>query len=289
MRIVRHKQTNLEYALKYISKDKCIERRSVYNVINERCMLQRLDYPLIVNLRYAFQDDDTLFMALDLMLGGDLRFMLERHQKLSEMQVRFYVAEILLSLGYLHRRRIAHRDIKPDNILLDERGHAHVSDFNVATTFTQKKPMRFSTAGTLAYMAPEMLGRQGYNTSVDWFSLGITAYELLFGKRPFRGKTSDEVTEAILHAPLEFPDNVYELVSEDCVSVLTGVRSLLKQTPFHYSSVLTPISLPLFLYHYFSCYKNHHNTDWAVDPMVWYVSKITVGFAVWTGQCLSEN
>lgn len=74
------------------------------------------------------------------------------------------------------------RDIKPENILLDARGHAHVSDFNVAIGFSQQKPLRYTTAGTLAYMSPEMLGKQGYNYSVDWWSLGVTAYELLFGK-----------------------------------------------------------------------------------------------------------
>ncbi|KAI8143012.1 kinase-like domain-containing protein [Fennellomyces sp. T-0311] len=230
VRIVRHKQSGREFALKYISKERCIQRKSIGNIISERRLLERIDFPLIVNLRYAFQDDDTLFMALDLMLGGDLRFLLERVRTLSELQVRFYVAQIGLSLNYLHRRRIAHRDIKPENILLDERGHAHLSDFNVAYAFSDKKPLKWSTAGTLAYMAPEILNKQGYATSVDWWSLGIVAYELLFGKRPFRQKSTDQTADAILHDPLEFPENVYQIVSEDCVNVLTG---LLERSPSH--------------------------------------------------------
>lgn len=107
--LVQHKGTLLEYALKCIHKDKCVELRAANNMISERRLLERINYPLIVNLRYAFQDDDHLFMVLDLMLGGDLRFQLERNGPLSELQVRFYVAEIALSLAYLHRRRIAHR------------------------------------------------------------------------------------------------------------------------------------------------------------------------------------
>ena len=186
-------------------------------------MLERIDFPLIVNLRYAFQDDDTLFMALDLMLGGDLRFLLDRMGSLSELQVRFYVAQIGLSLNYMHRRRIAHRDIKPENILLDDRGHVHLTDFNVAVVLSDKKPLKWSTAGTLAYMAPEILSKQGYATSVDWWSLGIVAYELLFGKRPFKGKSTEQTTDAILHQPLQFPENVYQVVSEDCVNVISGV------------------------------------------------------------------
>lgn len=74
------------------------------------------------------------------------------------------------------------RDIKPDNILLDENGHAHLSDFNIATHFHSKRPKRFSRAGSLAYMAPEILRKEGYDTCIDWWSLGATTYELLFGK-----------------------------------------------------------------------------------------------------------
>ncbi|KAG2218842.1 hypothetical protein INT45_007609 [Circinella minor] len=229
VRIVRHKETGKQYALKYISKNRAIERKSIGNIISERRLLERIDFPLIVNLRYAFQDDDTLFMALDLMLGGDLRFLLERVGNLSELQTRHYIAQLGLSLNYLHKkRRMAHRDVKPDNILLDERGHAHLSDFNVACLFSDQKPIRFSKAGTVAYMAPELLGKQGYTTSVDWWSLGIVAYELLFGTRPFKGKSNDQLVASILHDPLQFPENVYQIVSEDCVNVLSG---LLERSP----------------------------------------------------------
>jgi serine/threonine kinase 32 len=150
-------------------------------MILERTLLERIDYPLISNLRYAFQDNETLFMALDLMLGGDLRLQVE-HQPISEAQIRHHVATIALSLGYLHRKRIAHRDIKPENILLDKKGYCHLSDFNIATQFTPNQPLMWSMAGTMAYMAPEMLARKGYSTSVDWWSLGIVTYELAFGK-----------------------------------------------------------------------------------------------------------
>lgn len=227
--LVQHKGTLLEYALKCIHKDKCVELRAANNMISERRLLERINYPLIVNLRYAFQDDDHLFMVLDLMLGGDLRFQLERNGPLSELQVRFYVAEIALSLAYLHRRRIAHRDLKPDNILLDEDGHAHLSDFNIATQFNDKRPLRWSKAGSLAYMAPETLDKRGYSTSVDWWSLGVMAYELVFGKRPFTGSTSEEVVEAILNAPLTFPDDAQQHVSEECLDLIS---KLLNRSPF---------------------------------------------------------
>jgi serine/threonine kinase 32 len=163
-----------------MNKSICIKQKATGNIILERILLERIEYPLIANMRYAFQDDETLFMALDLMLGGDLRLHLENN-RLNELQVRHHVATIALSLSYLHKKRIVHRDIKPENILLDKKGYAHLSDFNIATQFTPNQPLMWSKAGTMAYMAPEMLARKGYSTSVDWWSLGIVTYELLFG------------------------------------------------------------------------------------------------------------
>lgn len=115
------------------------------------------------------------------MLGGDLRFQLDQQFTFHELQVRHHVACIALSLDYLHKKRIAHRDIKPENILIDKKGYAHLSDFNIAIQFTASQPLSWSMAGTMAYMAPEMLARKGYSTAVDWWSLGIVTYELLFG------------------------------------------------------------------------------------------------------------
>ncbi|CAG8700025.1 20193_t:CDS:2 [Gigaspora margarita] len=193
--------------------------RAVENIIQERRLLEEIEYPLVCNLRYAFQDDENLFMVLDLMLGGDLRFHLERQAFMKEDVVKFYVAEVSLGLNYLHSKKIVHRDLKPDNVLLDEKGHAHLTDFNIAVHFNERKPLT-SVAGSMAYMAPEVLTKQGYLNSVDWWSLGVIMYELLFSKRPFRGKTNVQLTHAILHDPLHFPDNVYELVSRECIDCL---------------------------------------------------------------------
>lgn len=232
VRIVQHKRTKKQYALKYMNKSICIKQRATGNIILERILLERIEYPLIANMRYAFQDDETLFMALDPMLGGDLRLHLESNNPkiFNELQVRHHVATIALSLGYLHKKRIVHRDVKPENILLDKKGYAHLSDFNIATQFTPSQPLMWSKAGTMAYMAPEMLARKGYSTAVDWWSLGIVTYELLFGKRPYKAGSKEALTEAIIHHQISFPDNVYEIVSKECVDVITG---LLDKSPFH--------------------------------------------------------
>lgn len=109
MRVVQHKKTKEIYALKYINKAKCIRMRAVENIIQERRLLEEVEFSLICNLRYAFQDDENLFMVLDLMLGGDLRFHLERAGPMREDVVRFYVAEVALALDALHAKRIIHR------------------------------------------------------------------------------------------------------------------------------------------------------------------------------------
>ncbi|KAH7907274.1 kinase-like domain-containing protein [Hygrophoropsis aurantiaca] len=213
VRVVEHKRSKNLYALKYIEKAKCIKQRAVANIIQERRLLEEIDHPFIVNLRYAFQDDENCFFVLDLMLGGDLRFHLQRMGGLDEHVVKFWVAELASGLSYLHKQRIIHRDIKPDNILLDSRGHAHITDFNVAIHYSERR-LHTSVAGSMAYMAPEVVGRKGYTWCVDWWSLGVTVYELLFHRRPFDGKTTEKMTNSILKDPLRFPEGTSQRCSQ---------------------------------------------------------------------------
>jgi len=221
VRVVQHKQTRELYALKYINKGKCVKMKAVANVIQERLLLEEIDHPYVVNLRYAFQDDENCFFVLDLMLGGDLRFHLERLGSLPENAVCFYVAQIASALAFLHEHGIMHRDLKPDNILLDERGNAHLTDFNIAIHFTERRLLT-GVAGSMAYMAPEVLLKRGYTCTVDWWSLGVCAYELLFGQRPFRGKTNNELAACILNDPLTFPGGSEKLSSRAGLQVLQG-------------------------------------------------------------------
>lgn len=227
VRVVQHKQTKDLYALKYINKAKCVKMKAVPNVIQERRLLEEIDHPYICNLRYAFQDDENCFFVLDLMLGGDLRFHLERLGSLPEDTVRFYIAQISSALAYLHDTNIMHRDLKPDNILLDERGNAHLTDFNIAVHFSERR-MLTGVAGSMAYMAPEILTKRGYTYTIDWWSLGVCAYELTFGLRPFRGRTNSDLTHAISRDPLVFPDDAEQKCSR---AAMQTIRSLLERDP----------------------------------------------------------
>ncbi|EJD07014.1 kinase-like protein [Fomitiporia mediterranea MF3/22] len=227
VRVVEHKRTKKLFALKYINKAQCVKQKAVANVIQERQLLEEVDHPFVVNLRYAFQDDANCFFALDLMLGGDLRFHLERKGHIEESAVRFWVAELSCALSYLHKQRIIHRDIKPDNILLDIMGHAHITDFNVAIHYSSTR-LHSSVAGSLAYMAPEVCGRKGYSWQADWWSLGVCAYELIFGRRPFEGRSSDSLTAAIVKDHLRFPERAPQIISEEGISAL---RQFIERNP----------------------------------------------------------
>ncbi|KIK10281.1 hypothetical protein K443DRAFT_670909 [Laccaria amethystina LaAM-08-1] len=206
VRVVEHKRSKKLYALKYIDKARCIRQKAVANIIQERRLLEEIDHPFVVNLRYAFQDDENCFFVLDLMLGGDLRFHLERRGFIREEVVRFWMAELSSALEYLHQQRIIHRDLKPDNILLDSAGHAHITDFNVAIHYSERR-LHSSVAGSMAYMAPQVINKKGYSWQIDWWSLGITAYELLYHKRPFDGRNAEKMRNSILKDPLKFPDD----------------------------------------------------------------------------------
>jgi serine/threonine kinase 32 len=136
--------------------------------------------------------------------------------------VRYFVAEIASALDFLHSHRIIHRDLKPDNILLDERGHAHITDFNIGVHFSDRRLLT-GVAGSMAYMAPEILAKRGYTATVDWWSLGVCAFELVFGRRPFRGKTNSDLTHAIAKDPLRFPDDAESKCSRAGMQALRGV------------------------------------------------------------------
>uniref|UniRef100_A0A8C9JQN6 Serine/threonine kinase 32C n=1 Tax=Panthera tigris altaica TaxID=74533 RepID=A0A8C9JQN6_PANTA len=143
------------YAMKYMNKQHCIERDEVRNVFRELEILQEIEHVFLVNLWYSFQDEEDMFMVVDLLLGGDLRYHLQQNVQFSEDTVRLYICEMALALDYLRSQHIIHRDVKPDNILLDEQGHAHLTDFNIATIIKDGERAT-ALAGTKAYMAPEI-------------------------------------------------------------------------------------------------------------------------------------
>ncbi|OTB03663.1 hypothetical protein M426DRAFT_262983 [Hypoxylon sp. CI-4A] len=203
VRIVERKDTNLSFALKYIRKDEVVRSESVRNIIRERRMLEHVNHPFICNLRYSFQDIEYMYLVVDLMSGGDLRFHISR-KTFTEDAVRFWIAELGCALRYIHGQGIIHRDVKPDNVLLDADGHVHLTDFNVASDVIPGKLLT-SKSGTLAYLAPEVYAGKGYDVKADWWSLGVLFYECIYNKRPFEGNSESTLTNVILAANPKFP------------------------------------------------------------------------------------
>ncbi|KAL1306119.1 hypothetical protein AAFC00_004235 [Neodothiora populina] len=203
VRIVERKDTGLTFALKYIRKDEVVRSESVRNMIRERRMLEHLNHPFLCNLRYSFQDVEYLYIVVDLMTGGDLRFHISR-KSFTEEAVRFWIAELGCALRYIHGQNIVHRDVKPDNVLLDSDGHVHLADFNVATDLTPGKALT-SRSGTLAYLAPEVYRGKGYGAECDWWSLGVVFYECIYNKRPFEGHHHDQLIQSIVKGEPNFP------------------------------------------------------------------------------------
>ena len=185
-----------QYAMKEMLKARIISKRSVNSVMNERRLLQMIKHPFIVNMQYAFQCSENLYLVMDLMPGGDLRYHLGKQRRFSEDQARFFVACLFCALEYLHVNSIIHRDSKPENLVMDEKGYVRLTDFGIARIWQQENG--HETSGTPGYMAPEVICRQNHTTAADYFALGVIVYEFMLGRRPYVGKTRKDIRDAML-------------------------------------------------------------------------------------------
>lgn len=186
---------NAVYALKILRKTEVIKLRQVDHVRHERAILAEVSgHPFITNLRASFSDADFLYLLLDYVPGGELFSYLRKWRRFDEDMARFYAAEIVLVLEYLHERQggVAYRDLKPENLLLDEEGHVKLVDFgfakrlgNNANKADDKPQETYTLCGTPEYLAPEVIHNKGHTTAVDWWALGILIYEFLTGYPPF--------------------------------------------------------------------------------------------------------
>ncbi|KAH8340242.1 hypothetical protein KR074_000617, partial [Drosophila pseudoananassae] len=261
--IVQKRDNGILYAMKYVSRSACELRGALGGVIKEVELLSSLEHPFLVNLWFSFQDEEDLFMVCDLLTGGDLRYHLQNRVEFSEQSVALLVCELGSALEYLQTQRVVHRDIKPDNILLDDAGHAHLTDFNIATRL-QKDALACSMSGTKPYMAPEVFlcaldEVAGYSYPVDWWSLGVVAYEMRGNTRPFVVHSNTPLAEIknILNTPVHYPrywtSNFVDLLQK-LLSPYPGARistqQELHQTPLlrniDFQQVLDKKTKPLF-------------------------------------------
>ncbi|KAJ9161744.1 Non-specific serine/threonine protein kinase [Coniochaeta hoffmannii] len=202
---VRKKDTNRIYALKTIRKAHIISRSEVAHTLAERSVLAQINNPFIVPLKFTFQSPEKLYFVLAFVNGGELFHHLQKEQRFDVNRSRFYTAELLCALECLHGFNVIYRDLKPENILLDYQGHIALCDFGLCKLDMKDEDRTNTFCGTPEYLAPELLLGQGYNKTVDWWTLGVLLYEMLTGLPPFYDENTNEMYRKILGEPLHFP------------------------------------------------------------------------------------
>ncbi|XP_074743114.1 citron Rho-interacting kinase isoform X7 [Strix uralensis] len=218
VKVVREKVTGDVYAMKVMSKESLLAQEHVSFFEEERSILSQSSSPWIPQLQYAFQDKKNLYLVMEYQPGGDLLSLLNRYEdQLDESMVQFYLAELVLAIHSVHQMGYVHRDIKPENVLIDRTGHIKLVDFGSAARMTINKMVNAKLpVGTPDYMAPEMLtglngdGKASYGPECDWWSLGVIAYEMIYGRSPFTEGTSAKTFNNIMNFQrfLKFPEDV---------------------------------------------------------------------------------
>jgi len=208
------------YAMKVLSKKHIVANNEVEHTRSERNILQRLQHPFLVNLLYSFQTEDKLYFILEFVNGGELFHHLQKDKRFSPERVQLYAAEILLAIECLHSHGVVYRDLKPENLLLTDKGHIKLTDFGLCKEGMTDDEQRTGTfCGTPEYLAPEVLKGQGYTKAVDWWSFASLVYEMLTGLPPFYSQDVQEMYRKIMTEPLKFPD----VVADDARELLTDL------------------------------------------------------------------
>nr|CAB3263397.1 serine/threonine-protein kinase LATS1-like [Phallusia mammillata] len=237
--LARNKTSNKLYAIKSLKKKDVLRRNQVAHVKAERDILAEADNDWVVKLYYTFQDKENLYFVMDYIPGGDMMSLLIKKEIFNETLARFYTAELTLALESVHKMGFIHRDIKPDNILIDRDGHIKLTDFGLCTGFrwthdskyyqrdghSHQDSMDFSgewsgvpiktldrrriedanrqvarsLVGTPNYIAPEVLLREGYNQLCDWWSVGVILYEMVVGCPPFHSNSPAETQLKVIN------------------------------------------------------------------------------------------
>ena len=210
-------------AMKIMKKSDLLRDQLYENIILEKHILQINNHPFIVHLKHSFQSKTKLYLIMEYLSGGDLFALIRRYRKFSELQTRFYAAEVLLALEYLHNEmHIIYRDLKPENILLSAEGHVKLTDFGLS----KQSEKAYTFAGTPEYLAPEIFLAKGYTKAVDYWSLGVLIYEMLVGKPPFTSdvRNISQIEKLILINKPEYPSNL----TEDAIDL---IQKLLETNP----------------------------------------------------------
>ena len=206
---VKWKKTGAIFALKEMSKPRIIDKKCESTILLERDLLSKMNHPFIVNMHFSFQDINSLYLVMDLITGKDLRYHLSQKKKFSSEISKFFLACTILGLEYIHYNNILHRDIKPDNLVIDKNGYVKITDFGISREIG--KLIKGESSGTPGYMAPEVMCGKSHSIDSDYYCLGIMAYEFMKGVRPFMCKSNAELKKKVMESDvvinkLELPE-----------------------------------------------------------------------------------
>ncbi|VDN06229.1 unnamed protein product [Thelazia callipaeda] len=234
VRLVQKIDTGHVYAMKILRKTEMLEKEQTAHVRAERDILSEADCEWVVKMYFSFQDPLNLYLVMEFLPGGDMMTLLIKKDTLSEDITKFYIAEAALAIQAIHDLNFIHRDIKPDNLLLDSKGHIKLSDFGLCTGLKKahrteyyrnwpsqlpkdfvtkpfeskrkaetwkrnRRTIAYSTVGTPDYIAPEIFQSNGYTKACDWWSLGVIMFEMLIGYPPFCSETPQETYRKVIN------------------------------------------------------------------------------------------
>ena len=211
---VKKKDTGEIFAMKILEKEAVLEKYQLEHTKAERHILEAVQHPFLVGLRFAFQNEAKLYMVLDFLNGGELFFHLKSSGRFSVARSKLYAAEIILALEHLHSLGIIYRDLKPENILMEATGHIRLTDFGLAKEQISDNSSAHTFCGTPEYLAPEVLTSQGHGRAVDWWSLGTLLFQMMAGLPPFYHQNINKMYNNIVKAPLVFPDYFPDLAKD---------------------------------------------------------------------------
>lgn len=204
------------YALKCQSKTAIVESGLEEHVLNEMRVMRKVDHPLIAKLFVALQDSKFIYFVLELLQGGELFTHLRSKGKLPEQSARFYSASVVYAFATIHAKRIAYRDLKPENLVMDVNGYVKLVDFGLAKQLLSGKT--WTLCGTPDYLAPEIILNEGHDLAVDYWALGVLIFEMVVGAPPFYAEDPMEVYEKILSGnpamPTFFTRNLSDLIKK---------------------------------------------------------------------------
>ncbi len=214
--LAKHNESSEILAIKMLKKSYLMKKKQVAHTITERFVLEALKHPFIVQMKYAFQNAEKLYFCLEYCPGGEIFFHLSRVGNFDEEVTRFYAAQILLAIKYLHSNDIIYRDLKPENVLIDGNGYVKITDFGLSKANITGDQDAKSFCGTPEYLAPEVLAREGYGKAVDWWSFGSILYEMLTGVPPFYEQDREKLFKSIKDEEPEYPAEL----SDGCKDLL---------------------------------------------------------------------